>query len=450
MKTTEKYIVTRNACKLCTPLGACLAFKGIEKTVPLLHGSQGCATYIRRYMISHFKEPVDIASSSFSEDTAIFGGKQNLFTGLKNVTRQYNPRMIGIATTCLSETIGDDVKHYLKEFQHEKDMFYIPRLVSVSTPSYTGTHADGYFNTVREIVAAIAQGGETQPFINIIPNMVSPADIRYLKNVLADYGLDYVLTPDYSDTVDGATWNDYQHIPEGGTRIHDIIKMGAAQATIEFSSTFDAAKTAGRWLAVNHDVPVHQLDMPIGIQLTDRFFKLLEEVCERPIPVWHKNERGRLLDSYVDAHKYLFGKQAIVYGDQDFLVSMASFLSEIGIIPVLAATGAKTGRLKAKITDVAPDISAKVRVLENADFVDIAEMAASLKPDLLIGSSKAFRIARDLNIPLIRIGFPIHDRFGAARIQHLGYQGTQQLFDRIVNAVIEANQAASDVGYSYM
>ena len=47
------YVSTTNACKLCKPLGACLAFRGIEGAVPMLHGSQGCATYMRRYIISH-------------------------------------------------------------------------------------------------------------------------------------------------------------------------------------------------------------------------------------------------------------------------------------------------------------------------------------------------------------------------------------------------------------
>ena len=72
-KEIKHFTATQNACKLCTPLGAALAFEGIENSVPLLHGSQGCSTYIRRYMISHFKEPVDIASSNFSEETAVFG-----------------------------------------------------------------------------------------------------------------------------------------------------------------------------------------------------------------------------------------------------------------------------------------------------------------------------------------------------------------------------------------
>lgn len=44
----KPYTATQNACKMCTPLGAALAFQGIESCVPLLHGSQGCSTYMRR------------------------------------------------------------------------------------------------------------------------------------------------------------------------------------------------------------------------------------------------------------------------------------------------------------------------------------------------------------------------------------------------------------------
>ena len=77
--------------------------------------------------------------------------------------------------------------------------------------------------------------------------------------------------------------------------------------------------------------------------------------------------------------------------------------------------------------------------------------ARELSPDLVIGNSKGYRVlARDLNVPLIRVGFPIHDRFGAQRVQHLGYAGAQILFDRIVNAVIDRKQTDSDIGYGYI
>ncbi len=123
-----------NPCKLCTPLGACLAFKGVAGMVPLLHGSQGCATYIRRYLISHYKEPLDIASTNFSEDSAIFGGRKNLQVALDNVVRQYEPVAVGVATTCLSETMGEDVPMMLKEFREDGARAGQPELVHVSTP----------------------------------------------------------------------------------------------------------------------------------------------------------------------------------------------------------------------------------------------------------------------------------------------------------------------------
>ena len=53
-------------------------------------------------------------------------------------------------------------------------------------------------------------------------------------------------------------------------------------------------------------------------------------------------------------------------------------------------------------------------------------------------------------MPLIRVGFPIHDRIGGQRIHHLGYRGAQELFDRIVNALMDSKQETSTVGYSYL
>ncbi len=130
-KDNSPKTVTQNSCKLCNPLGACLVFRGVRQSVPLLHGSQGCATYIRRYMISHFKEPIDIASSNFSENTAIFGGKGNLGTSLDNVISQYKPEIVGIASTCLSETIGEDVTMILKEYKSERNSegWVLPEIV---------------------------------------------------------------------------------------------------------------------------------------------------------------------------------------------------------------------------------------------------------------------------------------------------------------------------------
>ena len=142
MSSHPNFISTTNACKLCTPLGAAVAFKGIEGCVPFLHGSQGCATYMRRYIISHFREPVDIASSSLGEKHAVYGGGPNLKKGMLNVMQKYGAGIVGVATTCLTETIGDDVPMILHEFRKEFADLDLPELVSVSTPQLR-RHAHG-------------------------------------------------------------------------------------------------------------------------------------------------------------------------------------------------------------------------------------------------------------------------------------------------------------------
>jgi len=521
----RKYVSTVNACKLCTPLGACLALRGIEGAMPLLHGSQGCSTYMRRYIISHFNEPIDIASSSLGEKNAIYGGAINLKKGITNVIRKYHPQLLGIATTCLTETIGDNVPMILKEYLKESGEYLEeagedlrensfedsrkdsrkdfgedsredpcedsrkdsgedsrgdsgdgsgedfnegsrenvpPLIISVSTPSYVGTHMDGFHRTVKAVVEALAEGGKRTGRVNLLPGFVSPADLRHLKEIMEGFGLEYTLLPDISQSLDAPILEEYHKIPDGGTPLSEIRAMGRAQATIEFGRTLNShtgansyatanSYTAAEYLQMRFAVERYSLGLPIGISETDRFFAVLEQLSGSPAPNCYRLERGRLIDAYVDCHKYLFGQRAIIYGEEDLVVGLTSFLSEIGIVPVLCASGGKSGRFEESVRAAgAGNLTQIPLVREGMDFYQIEEEAESLKPDLLIGHSKGYPLARELDIPLIRVGFPIHDRIGGQRILHLGYRGAQRLLDQIVNTVIERKQNESSVGYTYM
>lgn len=455
MKATvsSRLAVTRNACKLCAPLGAALVFKGIARAMPLFHGSQGCATYIRRYLISHYKEPIDIACSNFSEQTAIFGGGANLQLALDNTRRQYAPDLIGVATTCLSETIGDDVPMFLKEYKSARKAETLPAIVHVSTPSYQGSHLEGFHRAVDATVASlVAERTGVSASVNLLPGMVSPADLRHLKEILTDFAQPAIMLPDFSDTLDGPLWAEYQHFPNGGTSVNDLRRMGNAVATLSFGRTF--AGNDSRAAALLHSrcgVPSCELGLPIGIRETDRFFETLQTVSGRPIPEKYMAERGRLIDSYVDGHKYVMEAKAVVYGEAELVIGVTAFLSEIGVIPVICATGERNGRLEEALAAMLPDYEAGgIRIMEDADFVDIEAAAGKADADFFIGNSKGYTMARRLGLPMIRIGFPVHDRLGASRRLHIGYRGAQQLFDEIANTLIAARQSDSTVGYTYM
>jgi len=457
----DNYKATQNACKLCSPLGASVAYKGIEGCVPLIHGSQGCATYIRRYLISHYKEPIDIASSNFTQDSTIFGGDRNFRIAAQNIINQYKPQLIGITTTCLSETIGDDVTLFLHQLKSE-DFDGKTEFVVASTPSYQGTHIDGFHEAVSAVVRKFAKRGETQEHINLFTGFVSTEDIRLIKEIVADFGIEGAIIPDYSESLDNPVWDTYKRIPEGGTTLEQLEKSGSAKASIEFGTILNLGKLSGRvkntklsktaaeYLEKEMDVPLVRIPMPIGITQTDRFFEELEKLSGKPTPEKYTKQRGRLVDAYVDAHKYVFGKRAVVYGEEDFVVGMCAFLDEIGIEVALAASGGESGMLEGEIQKFCPETGHKTEVREGFDFERIKEWSETHKPDILIGHSKGYYISRDLGIPMVRVGFPIHDRVGGQRIKHLGYAGTQEVFDKIVNTVIEHKQDTSPVGYKYM
>ncbi|MDA3901412.1 MAG: nitrogenase [Spirochaetes bacterium] len=440
--------VTKNACHLCAPLGASLVYKGIQNCVSVLHGSQGCATYIRRYLIGHFREPIDIASSSFTEHTAVFGGQENMIQSIINVINTYSPDVIGVATTCLSETIGDDISMILKEFHKRRGESKTPVILYTSTPSYRGTHVTGFFKTLHDVINQTAI--QTEPvdrMINIFSGLFSPAEIRSLKEIAASFSLKTILFPDYSDTLDGGNWNQYHPIPPGGTPIQIINNCGNAQASIDFSFCQKDEISAGQSLFGKFGIPSYRTAYPIGIELCDTFYDTLATLSGMEIPKQFMRERERLIDGYVDAHKYLYGKRAVVFGDENLVFSVSIFLAEIGIDVVCAATGGPKDSLIGLKTKEA---FARTDILEDCDYEDVEEWVIHNRADILVGSSRGNKIARNAEIPLIRCGFPIHDRVGAARQNFIGYKGTHNLFDQITNALIEQRQNSMSINYGTM
>jgi nitrogenase molybdenum-iron protein NifN len=461
----DSFASSCNACKQCTPLGACVAFKGIEGVLPMLHGSQGCATYIRRYLISHFREPMDIASSNFSEETTIFGGNRNFNTGIDNIISQYHPAVIAIASTCLSETIGEDVQRLINEYKeiHAGDE-NLPEMLYASTPSYSGTHYDGFHEAVLATVKALANNdGAVGRHINLFSNFISPEDIRHLKEIVADFGIETMLFPDYSDTLDSVSWKSYQRIPEGGTSLSALRRSALAYASVELGYILNAGgrngkikenhqtQSAGDYLQEKFDVVCRRTGLPVGITETDKFFDVLSSITRKPMPEKYQQQRGRLTDLYIDGHKYVSNKRAVIYGEEDWVVALASFAAEIGIKPVLCASGGESGKLRETLKNVLGDLYADDMVIgQGMSFERMEAEMQELKPDLMIGNSKGYYIARKMDIPLVRTGFPIHDRIGAQHAKVLGYEGTTLLFEQVVNALLEDKQRKSAMGWKYM
>jgi nitrogenase molybdenum-iron protein NifN len=122
------------------------------------------------------------------------------------------------------------------------------------------------------------------------------------------------MLPDYSETLDGESWSDYQKLSPGGTPVASIRSMGQSVATIQLGGSLASMDTAASYLQETFGVKAVTLGIPIGIGETDRFFGALEEMSGRAMPDKYKKERGRLVDAYIDGHKVVSGKRAVIYG----------------------------------------------------------------------------------------------------------------------------------------
>ncbi len=431
-----------NPCKMCMPMGSVSAFYGIKKSMSILHGSQGCATYIRRHMATHYNEPVDIASSSLTEEGTVYGGEKNLIKGIKNLIEVYGPEVIGVSTTCLAETIGEDLPRIIDNFYEEYPEHKNVEIIDVSSPGYGGTQFEGYFRALYSIVSKIEmKDSKTKgDHINVITSPISPADTRFLKETFEQYDMDVILLPDISDNLDGVYTDKYEKLPKHGTALDDIKRMSQAKLTIEICST-DITYSPGVYLEDNYDVPLLRINLPVGLRDTDQFFKHLNIISGKEMPEKIVKERGRHLDGMIDAHKYCSEGRAVIFGEPDFVYSTVRLCVETGVMPLVVATGSVCKDLKERVEKEIEIVSKKYlvdnyEILDDVDFKVIEEKAEKLGANIMIGNSDGRRIEENLSIPLVRRSFPIHDRVGGQRMKTLGYEGSTGFMEDVANELL--------------
>ena len=175
---TPRSAVVINPAKTCQPIGAMYAALGIHGCLPHSHGSQGCCAYHRSALTKHYKEPVSAATSSFTEGASVFGGQANLLQAIENIFTVYEPEVIAVHTTCLSETIGDDIKQIRDKAQKSNLIPKGKHVIYCNTPSYIGSHVTGFSNMVKGMTEVAVNTGKKNGKVNVIPGWVEPSDLE--------------------------------------------------------------------------------------------------------------------------------------------------------------------------------------------------------------------------------------------------------------------------------
>jgi len=420
-------------------MGASGVFRGIEKCMIVMHGSQGCSTYIRRHMATHYNEPIDIASSSLNEKGTVMGGSSNLKQALRNVVKVYKPKVIGIPTTCLAETIGENTEQIVKEFLREEKISELD-CITVSTPGYGGSQYTGHYLTAKKVIEHFALNGGHNKRINVITGSMSPGDMRHIKEILDEFRLKYVMFPDISETLDGGYHTEYTKIPFGGTKISDLKEMGKSVATLEFGKFSDAEISPAQYLKSMFGVPLYRLPLPIGLKNTDLLIKSLCEITSTNIPKKVESDRARYLDAMIDSHKYNSQAKIAIFGDPELVYATIALSLENGMSPCIAASGPANKKITPELEKLASEYKKKFTILEDTDYQKIAEVVSTHNANLLVGPSDGAFMTEKYGIPLVRMGFPVHDRIGSQRKVYVGYIGSMNLIDELTNTLLASKQ----------
>ncbi len=438
----ERTALTVNPAKTCQPVGAMYAALGVHGCLPHSHGSQGCCSYHRSALTRHYKEPVMAATSSFTEGSSVFGGQANLLQAIETIFAVYEPEIIAVHSTCLSETIGDDLNQIVNKAKDEGKVPFGKYVIQASTPSYVGSHVTGYANMLEAFVKYFAEKtDEKRRQINLLSGWVEPADMRELKRIMKIMKIKSVLLPDTSDVLDTPMTGKFEMYPKGGTTIPEMVSMGDSMQTLGLGDW--ATQKAAIMLDNMCKVPFDITDIPVGIKATDRFIQALAKAGRVSVPEQISEERGRLVDVITDMHQYLYGKRVALFGDPDNIIPLIEFLVDMDMKPVYIVSGTPGKKFEARMEELLSERvpEAKYKNGPQADMFLMHQWIKENPVDLLIGNTYGKYIARDEKIPFVRMGFPIVDRIGHSYFSTLGYMGGLRIVEKILSAIMDQQDA---------
>jgi nitrogenase molybdenum-iron protein NifN len=437
----NKKAVAVNPLKLSSPLGASLAFLGLKGMMPLFHGSQGCTAFAKVILVRHFREAIPMSTTAMTEVSTILGGGENIEAAILTLVEKSKPDVIGLLTTGLTETRGEDFLGIMKNFRKDHPELDDLPIIFVSTPDYKGALQEGYAAAVEQIVATdypLSSPGAVKPDkVTILAgSLLSPGDVQEIKDIVTAFGLTPTILPDLSGSLDGHLDEDYNTVTSGGTTVDDLRTLSESAFTLAIGESMrGAAQVLQQKFGTDYEV----FSRLAGLQAVDRFIMRLAEIAHTPtdvhlveplqVPDPFNRQRRQLQDGILDTHFYFSRKRICLALEPDLLYQTSWLLHEMG-----AEIQAAVTTTKSPLWEHLPIESVTVGDLE--DFEDLAAGA-----DLIITNSHGKSISQRLQIPLYRMGYPIFDRLGNGQKCLIGYRGTLQFLFDLGNIFIELEES---------
>jgi nitrogenase molybdenum-iron protein NifN len=408
-----------NPIKLSQPMGALIAFLGIKNCMPLMHGAQGCASFSKVLFTRHFNDPIAVQTTAVNDITAVVdGGNYSISEAIKNITKKVKPDLVGLFTTGLTETKGDDIKgatYLLKDMQ---------KMVYVHTPDFEGGLESGYTKSVEALIKQLVISTtkiNTQKAVFIPHVSLTPLEVEKIKEQIELFGFETYALPDISESLDGHLGVKQGALSSGGISIIDIEKLGDSALVITVG---DSVKSCGVELQNKNENMTHlHFNSLAGLENSDDFYAKLMEFkhISKPAPSivrW----RTRLQDALLDTHFMLGSSSIVLAAEPDQILSLYSCLSEAG------------GKFKAVISPTKSKALEKIKCkVIIGDFEDVENILD--KDDLLITNFHGERLTKKYKNALVLRGFPNYEAVGNQLKNDILYEGSTQLLFEIANTL---------------
>ena len=414
LKATHLKPLHVNPLKLSQPMGATLAFLGIKNCMPLMHGAQGCASFTKVLFTRHFNDPIAIQTTAVNDISAVIdGGDKGISEAIENITKKVTPDLVGLFTTGLTETKGDDIKGAALLLKEKQKMVY------VHTPDFEGGLESGWSVSVQAIITQLIMASTSvrKDKVLLIPNVnVSPIEVEKIKEALEMLDFDVHALPDLSDSLDGHLGLKQGALSTGGILVSQIEALGDCGLVITLGSS---VKKCGELFLLKSPNCVHlHFESLVGLDACDAFYAhILAYSGLKSVPNTIKRWRTRLQDMLLDTH-FILGKANILIADEpDNAFAMSKALQEAG-----ATCDVFTAQRNDNSFTCKADIG---------DFEAVEKVLP--KADMLIANFHGERLAHQYHKALLVRGFPNYEQVGVGLRHNVLYEGSCAFLSEVAN-----------------
>ena len=395
-----------NPIKLSQPMGATLAFLGIDRCMPLMHGGQGCTSLTKVYFTRHFCEPIAIQTSAVTDAIAVLdGGDYSIVESVKNITKKVKPSLIGLYTTGLPETKGDDIAGVARQIEYP--------MVYVNTPDYEGGLESGWAKSCKAIVEQLVEPSKRvdDNKLVLLPHVsLQPVEVEKIKEFIEGFGFNVYAVPDLSTSLDGHLGEKQAALSNGGIGVKEIQTLADAGLVISVGDSMQACATALQ--GKNSEMRHHHFDHLNGLEATDSLVEvLLAETGFAGPPPAVARWRQRLQDAMLDSHFSLGQTRFLVVAEPDQLVAICSSLHEAG--------GRVTVAISTVSSSALDDVAAGLVLV--GDLEDAENLAAEY--DVIVGNGHCEALSLRQEKGLVLRGFPNWEQVGNALKNDVLYEG---------------------------